>query len=131
MDEKELFERFEDNPAIKGRESKFICSEVKVSLVLASWQESLFSYEWLDEAGKIKPVAEMAEKNANKRKEAEETIADKKVKLERPILGIGIMDNIEIGSGKDLFLTLAAHGVEHIPVHIPQSHESEFRIFLR
>lgn len=123
-------DRFKDNPALKGREEKFVTLEIKVAPVLASWQESIFAHEWLTPDGKIKKPSEMAEKVQERRKEIEKQIKGD-APLERPVLGIGILDNIEIGSGKDLFLSLAALGATTIPVHIPKSHENDFRMFIR
>ena len=124
-------ERFMNNHSLKGREDAFIILEVKTAPVLASWQESLFAHEWLTAEGKIKAVKEMSDKVRERRETIEAMIETPDHPLERPVLGIGIMDNIEIGSGKDLFLCLAARGLSSIPVHIPKSHEADFRIFIR
>ena len=123
-------ERFKDNPALKGREEKFVSLEIKVAPVLASWQESIFAHEWLTPDGKIKKISDMADKVQVRRKDIE-TLIKGDDPLERPVLGIGILDNVEIGSGKDLFLSLAALGMTTIPVHIPKSHENDFRMFIR
>ena len=123
-------ERFKDNPALKGREEKFVTLEIKVAPVLASWQESIFAHEWLTPDGKIKKMSEMADKVQARRADIEKLITGDSP-LDRPVLGIGILDNIEIGSGKDLFLSLAALGMTSIPVHIPKSHENDFRMFIR
>lgn len=123
-------DRFQDNPALKGREEKFVTLEIKVVPVLASWQESIFAHEWLTPHGQIKKMSEMADKVQLRRAEIEKIIAGQGP-LDRPVLGIGILDNVEIGSGKDLFLSLAALGMATIPVHIPRSHEQDFRMFIR
>ena len=123
-------ERFKDNPALKGREEKFVTLEIKVAPVLASWQESIFAHEWLTPDGQIKKMSDMADKVQARRAEVEKIINGSDP-LDRPVLGIGILDNVEIGSGKDLFLSLAALGMTTIPVHIPKSHEQDFRIFIR
>lgn len=123
--------RFMNNPSLKGREDAFILLEVKTAPVIASWQESLFSHEWLSPDGHIKSFKDMSDKVQGRRKQVEALIDQPDQMLERPVLGIGIMDNIEIGSGKDLFLCLAARGMASIPVHIPKSHEADFRIFIR
>ena len=122
--------RFIDNPCLKGREDKFIVQDVKVSPILASWRESLFAHEWLDEEGLIKPAHKMSDKVLVRREIIEKEITGKST-LPRPVLGIGVLDNVEIGTGKDLFLCLAALGMNAIPVHIPKSHEKDFRIFIR
>jgi hypothetical protein len=122
--------RFTDNPAVKDKDSKFMKLDVKVGPVIASWRDSIFAHEWLDSDGHIKKPSEMVEKIKLRRQEIEDKIASG-TPLERPVLGIGIMDNIEIGSGKDLFLCLAAMGLQTIPVHIPKSNEKDFRMFIR
>ena len=120
--------RFKDNPALKGREDKFTTIDAKVPVVLASWRESLFAHEWLDADGHIKKPSELSEKIGQKYSDI--TIAlDGKQDLVRPVLGIGITDTIEIGAGRDLFLTLAARGIGVISVHIPKSHMKDFKIF--
>jgi len=122
--------RFEENAALKGRETSFILAEALVAPVLASWRESLFAHEWLHQDGTIRKPADMTDTVRVRRLTAEERI-DKGQVLERPVLGIGIMDNIEIGSGRDLFLALAAKGIDKIPVHIPKSQLEDFRLFVR
>ena len=123
-------DRFTDNSALKGREEKFVTLDIKVAPVLASWQESIFSHEWLTPDGKIKKMSDMADKVQARRAEIDKILGSD-IPLERPVLGIGILDNVEIGSGKDLFLSLAALGMTTIPVHIPKSHENDFRMFIR
>lgn len=125
-----LAARFTDNSALKGRETAFIPVDALVAPVLASWKESLFAHEWLHPDGSIKKPSEMSEKMLLRRQEIEDRLSGP-LGLERPVLGIGILDNIEIGSGRDLFLVLASRGVDRIPVHIPQSHLDDFRFFVR
>ncbi|HRK97586.1 MAG: hypothetical protein KDJ26_02725 [Alphaproteobacteria bacterium] len=126
----DIFSRFQENSAIRGRETSFILAEALVAPVLGSWRESLFAHEWLHQDGSIRKPSEMSETIRLRRKEAEELLDSTKI-VDRPVLGIGIMDNIEIGSGRDIFLTLASRGVEKIPVHIPKSQTDEFRFFVR
>ena len=40
---------FIDNPAIAGKEDKYITVMINVPAALKSWKKSLFSFEWLDE----------------------------------------------------------------------------------
>jgi len=121
--------RLIDNAAIKSRPDNYITVTVDVKRIMASWQASLFSYEWLLPDGRIKDPAELPEKEQPKR-EAVENSLKKDEALERPVLGIGLLENVEIGSGRAVFLTLAAHGVQTLDVHIPKSNKSEFTAFL-
>lgn len=100
--------------------------EVDVALVLKSWRLSLFSFEWLRPDGSLKALKELAENEAQKRRLVEEKLKNG-IALEKPVLGIGIADNIEIGAGRAEFLTLAAQGIAVIPVHIPAANKSDFK----
>ena len=50
--------------------------------------------------------------------------------IERPILGLGINDHVEIGSGRAILLTLADHGYDKIEVHIPKSNKDDFKKYM-
>lgn len=121
---------FIDNPAIKGREDKFLNKDVAISLVLASWKESLFAHEWLKSDGSLKSLSELNDTNRQKRLDIEAAIKAGKP-LAKPVLGLGITDSVEIGSGKDVLLTLAGLSEDIVSVHIPKSHIDDFKLFLR
>lgn len=118
-----------ENPALAGRESRYTILWVDSAKVLKSWRQSLYSFEWLTPDGSIRDSADLPMQEHQKHKEIEKRISQG-VALERPVLGIGIMDNVEIGAGKAVFLTLAAQGHKTIEVYIPVSNEKEFKAFL-
>ncbi len=121
--------QFTDNPAIRGREANYVCVRVDVPAVLKSWKLSLYSFEWLARDGTIKAAKDLPPAEQPKRLEVEGKIGAGQP-LERPVLGIGILENVEIGSGRAVFMTAAALGAKDIPVHIPRSHEKDFKPFL-
>ncbi len=108
---------------------KYVTLTVDAHAVLESWRESLFSFEWLDAEGVIRPCDDMPVREREKRLAVERDLKAG-APVERPILGIGIMDNIEIGAGRAVFLTLAAMGHKAIPVAVPRTSEKEFKPFL-
>ncbi len=118
-----------DNTVATTRPEYFICITVDTNKVIKSWKESLHSFEWLLPDGRIKDLTELPENEQPKRINAEQKI-ETSAAFEKPVLGIGIMDNIEIGSGRADFLTIAAHGVKEIQVHIPKSNENDFKDFI-
>lgn len=121
--------QFIDNNGLKNREAQYISIEVDANKVLKSWKSSLFSFEWLTPDGNIRTVKELG----TAEKEKFETVSKEReagMPLERPILGIGVLDNIEIGSRRDIFLTLASHGITEISVHVLKQDEKEFENFL-
>ena len=119
-----------DNSAIRGREKNFAIVTIALAPVLASWRESLFAYEWLHKDGSLKTPDEQSGSVREKRQAITEQIR-KGAPLERPVLGIGILDTVEIGSGRDVLLTLAVHGLSQIEVHIPKSHAEELKPFIK
>lgn len=122
-------QNFTDNKATLAKPDMYICVQANVEKLLKSWQLSVFSYEWLSPDGTIKTMDAMNPAEAEKRS-AVETAIENGRPLEKPVLGIGIQDNIEIGSGRAVLLTLAAKGLKIIPIHIPKSNESDFKDFL-
>jgi hypothetical protein len=120
---------FANHPSIKGREDRYMTVSVNVAKALKSWKSSLFSFEWLDGTGAIRPLDDLPLHERDKRLRVESTLKSGGA-VERPVLGIGILDNIEIGAGRDVFLTLAAQGLSSIEVHIPASNAKEFKGFI-
>lgn len=120
---------FIKNTATQSKPSSFIEISVNVERVLKSWRESVFSFEWLDENGEIKSPKDLSRREQPKRKAIEQKLVEGSP-IEMPILGIGLQDHVEIGSGRDVFLTLAAHRHKVLPVHIPKSNEKDFQDYL-
>lgn len=121
---------FTDNPAVASRGQNFVTVTVDLPPVLASWRESLFAHEWLHPDGSLKQIKDQNEAVRQRRTDTEAKINQAQA-LERPVLGIGILDNIEIGAGRDTLLTIASLGYSRASVHIPKSHLDEFKLFIR
>lgn len=119
---------FTDNPSIKGREDRYLVVKVRTDAVLKSWRQSLFSFEWLTADGSIRALDDLPMHERDKRLKVEKSLSEGE-QITRPVLGIGILENIEIGAGRDVFLTLAASGLSEIEVHIPSSNRPDFKRF--
>lgn len=120
--------RFIDNPVAARSNGRYVSMDVNVTRILESWRESLFSFEWLMPDGSIKDIESLPDHEKAKREDVEKRLADK-APLTKPVLGLGVHDNIEIGSGRAEFLTLAAHGFREIPVHVPKADEKDFKAY--
>ena len=118
--------QFVDNPAIKDKESAYTTLTVDVLKVIKSWQASLFSFEWLRPDGSLKNIEELPENEQEKRRQVQNTL-DNNRPIEKPVLGIGMLENVEIGCGRAILLTLAANGIQQLPVHVPNSHKEDFK----
>lgn len=120
---------FSDNPALKGREGKYCTVRVKAGPVVKNWKNSLYSFEWLEPDGTIRTLDSLPLHERDKRLAVESALKTGKP-VTRPVLGIGIFDTVEIGAGREVFLTLASVGMEDIEVHIPKANQTDFQKFL-
>lgn len=119
---------FVNNKAVFGREDYYTEISIDVARILENWKESLYSFEWLSPDGRIKALKELPEQEQAKRIVIEDIIS-KGEALEKPVLGIGLLENVEIGIGKPTLLTLAAFGATTVPVHIPINSIDDFAPF--
>ena len=121
--------QFIDNKAARSNPDKYVSVRVDMTKALESWKKSLYSFEWLDDNGEIKNFEDLNAAEADKQRAVTSALENNEP-LEKPVLGIGMLDNIEVGSGRAVFLTLAAAGLKTIPVHIPLASESDFKDFV-
>ena len=68
-------------------------------------KDSILSFEFMNPDGSMREQRELSPKNRERRVEVETKIRERKA-LDRPIIGIGLMDNVEIGSGRYRFALL-------------------------
>lgn len=120
---------FCDNAIARKAPDDYVEVRVIVEKVLQSWRDSILSFEFLNSDGGLRSERELSPKNMQKRQDVESALRDSKA-VEKPILGIGILDNIEIGSGRDVFMTLAYHGLTTLPVHIRRKQLDEFKSYV-
>ncbi|MCB1562648.1 MAG: hypothetical protein KDJ75_03660 [Alphaproteobacteria bacterium] len=120
---------FEDHEAALANPHRYMEIIIRVPDILESWRESLFSFEWIWRDGRIKTLQELPENERVLRQAVEDKIRQGRA-LPKPVLGIGLMDNVEIGSGRAVFLVMADRGLGKMPVHIPKSNEEDFKAFL-
>ena len=117
---------FKESKAALNKPDFYISVTLDTAAVLKSWQLSVFSFEWINKDASVKDTNALKPSDQEKRKAVESALKNNEA-IEKPVLGIGIQDNIEIGSGKAVICTLAAHGIKTIPAHIPKSNESDFK----
>ena len=102
---------------------------IDVAKALKSLQLSFFAHEVMHKDGSLKSDEDLSEKIATRRGEMRERIAFGE-DFQKPVAGIGINDNFELGAGRDLFVLLAMEGWREIPVHIRKKQRKELRKFI-
>ena len=118
-----------DNTTLKDRADKFTILQVDLSKIVKDWKKSLYSSEWLLPDGAVRPPEKLTTEYRHQYNNVEQ-VYQLSGTLERPILGLGMMDNVEIGSRKEVLLTLARLGVETMDVHVPKSCLEDFKKFM-
>ncbi|NBX66292.1 MAG: hypothetical protein EBQ96_04775 [Proteobacteria bacterium] len=119
---------FVDNAVAAARPEQYIELVIDARKVLGDWKASLLAHELLDSNGFIKGDEDLSESRLEKREVIRTRLAAGQA-LEKPILGIGIFDNVEIGSGSDVLATLVIEGICELPVHVRKSQSREFDSF--
>lgn len=117
-----------DNKAAQARADKYMRITIDLKRIIESYRQSLFSFEWLNSEGAIRP-REALEDTHRSKYDSVYAAYKSGIPLERPILGIGMLDNIEIGSRRDVLLTLYSLGIIAMDVHIPKACHDDFKPF--
>ena len=114
--------------AVQDHPNPYTVLVVDLKKIVESWRHSIVAHEWLDD-GEFKKVAYL---NFHLRTQWGETMAkiEAGYDIERPIMGLGIHDNIEIGTNRPI-LSVADHlGWDSIEVVVPESMADLFKEFL-
>lgn len=119
---------FADNPSVRSQTGAYTELLVDATKVLQSWKISLLAHELIGKDGYIKSDDDLNETRLEKRELIRARLNAGEM-LEKPILGIGIFDNIEIGAGSDVLATLVIEGYTILPVHVRTSQLSDFEAF--
>ena len=101
---------------------------IDATKVLQDWRQSLFAHELVDTNGFVKGDDDINESRMEKRERVRECLQSGAA-LEKPVLGIGMFDNVEIGAGSDILATLVMEGITVLPVHVRVSQVDEFKAF--
>ncbi|MCB1538779.1 MAG: hypothetical protein H6865_04580 [Rhodospirillales bacterium] len=120
---------FTDNPVALAQAGRYAEICVDAARVLADWRRSLFAHELLDADGRVKGDEDLSETRLEKREAARARLRSGAA-LEKPILGIGIFDNVEIGAGSDVLALLVLEGCTAVPVHVRSGQVSDFKAFV-
>lgn len=121
--------KFIENPNISGKQDKYITLELSLDKIIKSWRKSLFSFEWILPDGKVRTPNEMTEDIKLKYTYALQFVQENRP-IPMPILGIGVMDNVEIGSGREFVLMLYTQKAKILYAHVPINDEKEFTGYL-
>lgn len=121
--------RFIDHPSVSANPAAYGNATLDIAKALPSWKQSLIAYKWLNSEGQPKKPDDLADEQRAQRDDILRILA-KGDALPTPIVGLGMFDNVEVGSGAGIIATLADMGVKLIPVHLRRAQEKGLKKFL-
>ena len=120
---------FYDHEIVQRAPSDYIEIKLKPDAVLKAWSLSMFAHEILNQNGDVKKETEMSAITLDKYLNAIESFKKNEGNI-KPIIGIGIMDNIEIGVGREIVAAAKIILLDKIPIHVRKAQEKEIRELL-
>lgn len=98
--------------------------------LLNAWSLSMFAHELLNKDGTVKSQSDLSDQTLEKYVTAVEMIK-RAEPLSKPVIGIGIMDGIEIGIGREIIAACAAMKTPSIPFNVRKAQASDVKKLLK
>lgn len=121
--------QFRDHIIVAQNPEDYIEVQTSPACIFKGWELSPFAYELLNRDGSIKTESDLAGDTLQKFIAASEAIK-RGEPLEKPILGIGLNDDIEIGVGREIIAAAYHAGLTSIPTKIPKGQADCVQQFL-
>lgn len=118
--------RFVPHPDLADAADGYTTLWLDLNLVLDSWRQSLWAFEWLRPDGTLKSLDDLTPDRAHARTEWEKKIKTGQP-LPQPILGVGEFQCVEIGAERALVAALASLGYARFAAHIPTAMTGFFK----
>ena len=122
--------QFYDHEVVQKAPQDYVEITVSPQHILKCWQSSMFACEMLDKKGEIKEQGDMSPDNLKRYLDCLEMIK-RSEETPKPILGYGIMDNIEIGVGREIVLAARTLELKEMPVHIRKAQADDIAKILK
>ena len=120
---------FYDHEVVQKAPNDYIEIILSPQKILSAWAISLFAHELLNPDGTIKPQKAMNANTLHKFIEISDDMKRGEI-IPKPVIGIGIMDNLEIGIGREIIVLAAQNNIQKIPVHVRKAQSREIEKLL-
>lgn len=120
---------FHDHEIVQRMPTDYIEITISPDKILRAWRLSLFAHELLNNDGSLKHENQMNGDTLLRYVEISNLIKQGET-LPKPVIGIGIMDNLEIGIGREIVAAAAQHHITEIPVHMRKAQAIEIQKLL-
>ena len=111
----------------QGNPDKYVAMQLDLQKTIESWAMSIVAHEWL-KSGIFKPHTDLQDHLQEEWATMLESVKNTKTFV-RPILGIGVLDNVEVGTNRAV-LSVADHlDLASIEVMVPKPMADLFEEF--
>ena len=121
---------FCDHEVVQRTPSDYCEMTLRPEIILKAWSVSIFAHELLNKDGSIKKDNEMTAPTLEKYIHAVEAFKRNEI-VSKPIIGVGIMDNIEIGIGREIIAAAKNLSINAIPINVRKAQEKDIRKLLK
>ncbi len=120
--------QFQDHEVVQQAPDDYVEISLSPDKIMMAWATSLYSYELLNKDGTVKSTGDMMDETLQRYVDAEEKLR-RGEGVSKPIIGIGIMEGIEIGIGREIVAAAKALGVKEIPVYVRKAQVDEIKSY--
>lgn len=120
---------FYDHEIVQRSPSDYLELSISPSIILTAWSQSMFAHEILSKDGTIKPNTQMSEATLDLFLKAQDMLK-RDEPVAKPVLGVGIMDNVEIGVGREIVAAAYVLGLSVMPVHVRKGQADDIKTLL-
>jgi hypothetical protein len=121
---------FYDHEVVQNAPHDYVEITLSPQKILSAWTLSMFAHELLNKDGTVKNPDDMNAPTLQKFIEAK-TFIKRGEALPKPIIGIGIMDNLEIGIGREIVAAAAHDNIAQIVVNMRKAQSKDIEKLLK
>lgn len=121
---------FYDHEVVQNAPNDYIEIALSPVEILDAWTLSMFAHELLNKDGSVKSKKDMNPSTMQKYIDMHSLIK-RGEPIPKPVIGIGIMDNLEIGIGREIIAAAMQNNISQIIVNIRKAQVTEIKKLLK
>lgn len=117
---------FYNHEVVQQSPDDYVEMTLSPRVILDAWSLSMFAHELLNKDGSVKAEDGMGEETLSKYLDALEALK-RGEDVAKPVIGIGIMDGVEIGIGREIIAACATLSINEMPFHVRKAQADEVK----
>lgn len=121
--------QFCDHAVTLNNPDDYVELQAMPDTILQAWRSSMFAHELIARDGRIKNEQDLEGQSLEKYLTAFEALK-RGEPIEKPLLGIGIYDGVEIGIGREIIAAAFHLDIPNVPIHVRKAQCDEVQACL-